>query len=397
MLTKDLPKSAYEATDAKIASLLLPVVTKQMDISIAAKHVAQLIEPGYSPSTWFSHWNAFRRTTRSPFTVEDFKSEPSQTRLSGLRSFAIYGLDFKIDRDDQVKCIEINGADSGMSGFAITRTDARDEIGHPYRADRALNNHLRSYGEKNLALIGTFLTSLGSYSFRLPAINDLSLEMLKISMGFKSSHDVISQIHGGWMIPANIVAMHLHRVETIVNSKTITDQHLKGIRQFKPISYDFTPSNMVNFREREPEARYVVLKPDLGLQGNDLQIVPVEELSQVSVPSGQKFVLEPFIESTPIYCEKTKQAHDGCMRLVVVAERTLSGDLQYRHFGGYWRLCPLPISSYGDINAMRANLHQAAIAQRATSVHVDMIRPIAEKIVSIIEDAGHAKIKNLFP
>ena len=53
----------------------------------------------------------------------DLSESPVPSRLDNLASFAILGIDIKITPQGEVKVIEINGANSGMKGFAKVGVD----------------------------------------------------------------------------------------------------------------------------------------------------------------------------------------------------------------------------------------------------------------------------------
>jgi hypothetical protein len=347
----------------------------------------RMVTSSGNPS-WVDSLLSYRAAQASVFNAADFVSAPGPSPLTSLRSFSVYGLDFKIDPHGDVKLIEANGINSGMSGFAATRSNALAEANQLYRADRALEHHLHLYGSKHLAMIGTLLCQFGMERFRLPIIKDLCLELLKVKVGLNPAHK-IPVPHQDWQECASGFASHIFLLECVLSSKSAIDAWLEPVRQYKPRSYHFNEEGIAEFKKNEKDARYAVLKPDDGGGGQDVTVIPASQLTVHIAKPPLARLIEPFVESTPIFCDKTLRTHDGCMRLVVVAERGKDGSLAYRHFGGYWRLCPLPIESYGELNAMRANLCQGAIALSASDSHLSMVRPVAEQVIGVIEDRLH--------
>ncbi len=97
-----------------------------------------------------------------------------------------------------------------------------------------------------------------------------------------------------------------------------------------------------------------------------------------------QFVAEPFVQSKPIFCEKDGQNHDGCMRYVVFVEEDKKGKIKPYHFGGYWRLAPNPITESLDLDAMRANLAQGAIAQKVSDSDLNIVERALNRNIPLI-------------
>ncbi len=53
------------------------------------------------------------------------------------------------------------------------------------------------------------------------------------------------------------------------------------------------------------------------------------------------------------------------------------------HFGGYWRICPEPVSNIRDIDSMRASLTQGAIAQKATKKELRQVYSAVEQNIPV--------------
>jgi hypothetical protein len=98
-------------------------------------------------------------------------------------------------------------------------------------------------------------------------------------------------------------------------------------------------------------------------------------------------VAESFVPSKPIFSAKDGQHHDGCMRYVLFVEEDKKGQIKLYHFGGYWRLCPHPISEDLDIDGMRANLAQGAIADRVSAEDMQTVRTAIERDIPIFYKA----------
>ena len=396
------PESSQSATD-RIGALLLKAALcggeHSQEYLLQARSLLFGIPDSASTSDqlnvkWVNSIYAIVEARKSDFSAKDFVSAPEVSPLRDLKSFSVYGLDFKIDPQDQVKLIEVNGINSGMSGFARTGSAAVDEHDHRHRADKALDFHLQQYGKRHLVMIGTLLSQLGMERFRLPIVRDLAVNLLKVRLNQPIDRNVPAP-HEGWIKSCFRFVKHLRMLEDFLESKMVTDTLLEPLREFKPKSYPATRKGIADFLANEAEARFAVLKPDGGAQGKGVEVIPCARLREGNIKSNPTYVVEPFVESTPIYCEKTKTAHDGCMRLVVVAERLNDESLRFKHFEGYWRPCPRPIDEYGDLEAMRANLHQAAIPQVAAPAHLEMIKPVAEKIVTVLEGRLCAELQRL--
>lgn len=155
-------------------------------------------------------------------------------------------------------------------------------------------------------------------------------------------------------------------IEKILNDKLRCDEFFDECRKIKPRTYEYTEPNFQRLVQTE-QPKYVVIKPRNGARGEGLVIVPAISLPRDRPTPSYGLVVESFAQSKPILSTKDEQLHDGCMRYVLFVEEDKQGQIKLYHFGGYWRLCPSPMSDGLDINGMRANLAQGALAEKVSS------------------------------
>jgi hypothetical protein len=350
--------------------------------------------------------NLFSKRGLDPSTFqEDPMSSMQNYRMDRLSSFAIMGIDFKITPNGQVKVIEVNGINSGMKGFAEAKVEydgqhnssidemrsmypfdldnellwsfIKEEVDKRNPCDDALRSHLSKLGDAPLAYVAAKLQSSDKSSYRMEGASavfgdkpdDDIYSLVKMFNRDKSLHHV----HYGWERQYGEIADTLIGIEKILEDKRRADKLFEGQRDVKPESYEYTEEGYKRMME-EHDTQFVVIKPSDGARGEHLEIIdantPAEERPQYSFG----LVAEPFIPSKPIRSSQDGQDHDGCMRYVVVAEETKDGDIQIYHFGGYWRLSPNPLSDGLDIDAMRANLSQGALAEKVSDEDLALVR-----------------------
>jgi len=360
-----------------------------LDLSYSSRKTNSLTKRGLDPSTF----------------QEDPILSMHNYRMDKLSSFAIMGIDFKITPDGQVKIIEVNGINSGMKGFAEAKVEydgqhnppieemrnmypfdlenellwsfIKQEVDKRNPCDDALRSHLSKLGDAPLAYVAAKLQSSDKSSYRMEGASavfgdkpdDDIYSLVKMFNQDKSLHHV----HHGWEMQYGEIADTLIGIEKILEDKRRTDKLFKGQRGIKPESYEYTEEGYQRMMT-EHNPQFVVIKPYDGARGENLEIIdantPQEERPQYS----SLLVAEPFIPSKPIKSFQDGQDHDGCMRYVIVAEETKNGDVQIYHFGGYWRLSPNPLSDELDIDAMRANLSQGALAEKVSDEDLALVR-----------------------
>lgn len=350
--------------------------------------------------------NSLSKRELDPSTFqEDPMLSMHNYRMDNLSSFAIMGIDFKITPDGQVKIIEVNGINSGMKGFAEAKVEydgqhnpsidemrsmypfdldnellwsfIKEEVDKRNPCDDALRSHLSKLGDAPLAYVAARLQSSDKSSYRMEGADavfgdkpdDDIYSLIQMIKGDKSLHHV----HHGWERQYGEIADTLIGIEKILEDKRKADKLFEGQRDIKPESYEYTEEGYQRMMA-ENDPQFVVIKASDGARGEYLEIIdantPQEERPQYS----SWLVAEPFVPSKPIRSSQDGQDHDGCMRYVVVAEETKDGDVQIYHFGGYWRLSPNPLSDQLDIDAMRANLSQGALAERVSDEDLALVR-----------------------
>lgn len=344
----------------------------------------------------------------------DFSQPPTPSRLDNLTSFAILGIDIKITPEGEVKVIEVNGANSGMKGFRKAGVEY-DGSENPSTTDislmtfnhffmgnllcldfnpceQALEQHLSSYGKEQLAFIGAKLQELadfGSKHWRFPGAEKVLGVSSKNDSYFFSSEFTINygMLSFDWESRYGTIARTLHKVEEALEDKIETDELFNNsshskllLRNFKPKTRPYTEKGLRELVQQDnPE--YVVIKPKNGMRGEGLSVVKLQDLNQSEHPFNSSYVVEPFVPSRPIFSSETNSYHDGCMRYVVIVEENKFGEIKVFHFGGYWRLSPKPITDYGDLDSMRANLAQGALAQKTSEQELKLVRSAINQFV----------------
>lgn len=61
--------------------------------------------------------------------------------------------------------------------------------------------------------------------------------------------------------------------------------------------------------------------------------------------------------------------------------------------GGYWRLCPHPLSDKLDLEAMRINLAQGAIAEKAFREDLTKVRTVLEENIPLFYKSLLQRVK----
>ncbi|HII14911.1 MAG TPA: hypothetical protein HA362_01225 [Nanoarchaeota archaeon] len=317
-------------------------------------------------------------------------------RINYLHSVALLGIDIKITPEGEVKVIEINGIESGMKGFQMSGVTAEETamammrgrmlpatqegllaidswLGYKNPVEAAVRTHIRGLGALGTAIVRKTLQSNRIWENLF--YND-RVELDKFPLVVAAAN---ARYSGIWK--------RLVAVEEILADKMQTDRHFNGCRDIKPKT--LYCSFAAEERLREERIRYVVVKPARGRCGDAMHIDDLEtgRLTGLSgVPDGPR-VVEPFVPSKPILSKEDNQMHDGCMRYIMFVEENEKGNINLYHFGGYWHLCPEPISAGMHIDAVRANLAKGAFAEKASEGDLDLVaKVLGEKIPIFYQD-----------
>ncbi len=358
---------------------------------------------------------------RSNLTRYAFREPPDISPLDDLASFAVMGIDIKITPEGKVKVIEINGLNSGMKGFEKANIpyeeSQQNETRRPFGlfsffnrnleskvstnpCEDALRDRIRSYGEKQVAYIGGMLLKRGQSAHRMEGAEVLlEDDLFTIMKSYPDLFPTVNDIHPEWEFRYGDIVDTLVDIEKRLADKKRTDRFFEELRGYKPKSYKYTEEGLNQLiKEESPE--YVVIKPTDGARGESVSIVKVEELNHEEHPFSSAYVIEPFIVSKPIHSSETGQDHDGCIRYVVLVEEDKKGNIKVHHFNGYWRLAPRPISEYGNLDAMRGNLSQGALAKTSSPEELKLIREAVNEFLPLfyqrlVADCGRRGYESL--
>ncbi len=308
------------------------------------------------------HVQILNRALWSEVDANVLKNQPPASRLDCLSRFALFGFDLKIDPEGRPFIIEINGLNSGVEGFARSRTTVLDEELQERRVDRFINEQFDKYGQSAMAYVGTVMALGGRASHRLLPIEDLFKDELRAMAGLQERSRWLTDVHAEWHSRYYSIAADLLRMERALADKRYTDLLLEPWREFKVRSYPCTLAGLKRLLD-EYRPELVVCKDIAGSLGEHIVVDTPEKIcAEVGRPGvKQSRILEPFIPSQRIFSPLTKQYHDGCARYVIIAEQKYSGQVLLSDIGGYWRLAPLPISDQST-NSRVANLARDAQA-----------------------------------
>lgn len=296
-----------------------------------------------------------------------FYEPPKSYHVDELASFALLGVDVKITPDNKVKIIEVNGSSCGMRGFAqagVTYASFLRTIGfdgvtadQSYSCEIAAATHIHSLGIPVLAFIAAMAPEDIHFTpERFPYRYD-------VPTGFFGWLDR----HGGWKKKYKELMKTVYAIERTLPDKLLCDRSFRDCRDVKVRTHICSHNGWYALKE-EHDPAYVVAKPQNGCMGEGIKIWRAEEVPLLIdrvVNWTEHYVLEPFIASKPI--KFGNEDYDGCMRYVVFVEEKKDGALNLFPFGGYWRLCPLPMRKYGERNAMCANLSANALPARPSN------------------------------
>ncbi|MBI4142093.1 hypothetical protein HY484_04160 [Candidatus Woesearchaeota archaeon] len=309
-------------------------------------------------------------------------------RIDELESFAMLGLDVKITPDDEVKIIEVNGIDSGMKGFTkaqVSYNDFLHSIGKKsfltalfqkdYGCETALKEHILHLGVAQIAYISAYLHIRGKNAGgRIPGAG------LVLSNADEPPHRSLEHIHPEWHKKYSRFGRALMRHERFLEDKLLSDYFFRNCRNIKTPTELYDEKGLERVLKNEPE--FIVIKERFGYGGYGMHVLHEEDTEKKPQFSG-KHVVEAFVPSKPINAKFDGKQHDGCMRYVVFVEQEKSKKIVLHHFGGYWRICPEPVSNIRDIDSMRASLTQGAIAQKATKKELRQVYSAVEQNIPV--------------
>lgn len=326
-------------------------------------------------------------------------------RMSTLRSFALLGVDIKITPEGDLKVIEVNGVESGMKGFqkagvtaeetarAISRGNALPVTlegllnvppGFTYEnpAYTAVRMHIKGMGQFGTAIVQKILHSRCIWDDKF--YSDIHADILNRIL---DSYPLVQAVASA---KYREKGEKLVAVEQILANKIQIDRHFEDCRDIKERTCYCTFTAEERFRSEH--ARYVIVKPIDGRCGDSLQII---DLEQEKMPWDPTMVAERFVPSKPLLSSYDNQMHDGCMRYILFAEEDEKEIINLYHFGGYWRLCPEPMTAGMKLDAVRANLAKGAFAEKASEEDLDLAaKVLGEKIPIFYKDMIASVNKN---
>ncbi len=360
------------------------------------------------------------RKKNSRLNQEVFRKSPYFSmyayRIDDLSSFAVLGLDIKIMPNGEVKIIEVNGIRSGMKGFKEAGMQyegtpsvedlrsrfpfqfdnqelwefIKEEVDGRNSCDEALTSHINGLGEAPIAYIAARLVKAGQNPHRMEGWDAIIEQDIRSYLDFLSPYSKLifnkyslfsrelGNVHSGWESRYGHFAETLIGIEKILHDKLQCDRFFDECRGIKPRTHEYTEENFHRLVQVE-QPKYVVIKPHDGARGEGLVIVPAKALPQDRPTPAYGLVAEAFVPSKPIFSAKDRQHHDGCMRYVLFVEENKKGQIKLYPFGGYWRLCPHPISEELNLDGMKANLAQGAIADRVSAEDMQTVRTAIER------------------
>jgi len=329
-------------------------------------------------------------------------------RREQRQTISFFGLDLIITPENQVKLVEINGANSGSQGLKeLTGKDISREV-FQY-LDKFYALPIFRFGSLINAEYPWFVVKFDEEEFvgdfRCVAPPELSNFVLPMH---PPSHTpargiVWNHLGNSYILNENhFLVVNPFAVERATNDKRLLGQLLNGDFDLRPKSCrlleDYIEHDLTEAIDSSP-TEYFVIKPVDEIQGKKILVVSKEDLvaklkeglSPVAVYrineeesyEEPSLLLEELIPSKEIYSTETGKEHYGCMRYLVLVE---SGDgiIEIKHFGGYWRLAP------GDVNCpdlnkrLIANYSNGAIPAEATDTELDLVKATVDDFLSTL-------------
>jgi hypothetical protein len=169
------------------------------------------------------------------------------------------------------------------------------------------------------------------------------------------------------------LAYDLGFFEGMFIDKLAIDACFNDLREYKVPTYPYTRRNLRKLVD-DQTPQYVVIKLNKLRACKGISVRTPERLQSVGHIHEGMGLIEAFVPSKEIRSDKNHKKYDGCMRYIVLVEETKERELNIHHFGGYWRLCFLPIKHYGMNMAMLAGLGNGAIPQMACRYELEQVR-----------------------
>lgn len=258
-------------------------------------------------------------TNATPTDVYPQEFNGSPEPVEELHSYNIVGVDVKITPDDEAKIIEVNGAGSGIKGFARLgeHDDLLDDLGGSARdtlPDQALDYLTEAF----------FRTNKAGFSYH------------------KARHGREKLIRGGnpqipdaWHDAYGSLAACSLSFDHLANRKYTLDM-MNDEDSFANTYLDTSDGRESALSH---EGEWYVEKPVLGSRGRGVDIVHQDKLSRRDYETPYS-VIQPFIPSKD-FTLSDGETHDGCARVLASLSYGRDGCTVDFH-GGYWRLSPEP-------------------------------------------------------
>lgn len=323
-----------------------------------------------------------------------FREEPcswKHERVDELSSFAVLGLDVKITPDNEVKIIEVNGMHCGMKGFVKAQVSYSDflytvgkkgfftslfERGED--CETALEEHIKNLGPAQIAYVAAYLCLRDKHI--LGKLFGADIVLLN-GTADEPKHQSLLHVHQAWHEKYGDFGRKLMLFEAYLDDKLVCDTFFDCCRAIKTPTSQYDAEGLETVLSGD-NAEFFVIKERNGSCGYGMTVLSRKEVDKKPAFSSNH-VVEAFVKSKEIIARFDRQPHDGCMRYVVFVEEQKDGAVVVNHFGGYWRLCPKPMRAVGDIDAMRANIAQGAIAQKASKYDIREVYSFVEQNIPI--------------
>ena len=298
---------------------------------------------------------------------DDFLKPPSRSALDDLAYFLVVGVDAKITPEGKVKIIELNGINSGVKGITVLerRIKGLKDPENEWIIDKFQDNKparrvqalIDSYGLSQMAYVSNRLSRQGVTSYRL-----------------RGGSAITGAVNPDWLRYDDLSDRMAFFLKSFYE-KRLVDSCFEQFRDYKTRTIPFSKELLPGLIESS-KSGYVIFKPVNGHRGEGIM---VSDSTKIIVPDN--YLMEEFIPSKSIKSSVTGQNHDGCMRVLFFLEARKDGTTRTEYCGGYWRLAPLPIDRYGELDAMRANLAQGALPEQVNAEDLAAARKVAEEIV----------------
>jgi hypothetical protein len=318
--------------------------------------------------------------------IVEYSPYTNSTKLDELDSFMVFGFDFKINPSREIKVIEVNGISSGMHGFEETISsyiygtprpvefdfqDIFDVTAYDKNScDDAIRKYIKKYGDAQVAYVGKRLAEERMYPLRFG-------EVLIHNYG-RFDTKAYPEFDMFFGLEYNDITRKLIDMNKATEDKLVIDKLFDNIRDTKPKSYVYDEQGFAEL-SNNCDSDIFVIKPINGKRGKEVRFFDRDN----PLHFNSDYIVEEFIKSKPILSENDRELHDGCMRYMLIVEQDTENNLEINHFGGYWRLCPAPITSNIRLDSMRANLSQGAIPERVEHEDMNLVVEFIDKNIPL--------------